>query len=142
MCNRIVCSWVAQIKFHQATLCPLIVPFQEGLETEQITELVENLSATEPEHVETRHVPSLPDPMPGHTLKLHVPPRASNKITQTIRHAAAKAVAQLGLEKAGLVRVSGWMALQLDWQGLYTPAPEEIKKMPDYDAGEGGQGLC
>lgn len=120
----------------------LLTPLQEGVDDEGIGGVLEVLSATEPDGVDTLRLPSLPDPMPGYTLKLHMPPRASIKITQTIRHAAAKAVAQLGLEQAGLVRVRGWMALMADWQEVYTLPPEDIKKMPDWDGGGWAGSSC
>jgi hypothetical protein len=50
-----------------------------------------------------------------------------------MRHAAAKAVSELGLSGAGLVRVRGWYAAQPDWQDAYSTKPEDIKKMPDID---------
>lgn len=50
-----------------------------------------------------------------------------------MRHAAAKAVSDLGLSGAGLVRVRGWYAAQPDWQEAYSTKPQDIKKMPDAD---------
>ncbi|WIA08499.1 hypothetical protein OEZ85_007934 [Tetradesmus obliquus] len=109
---------------------------QAGMEEAQISQALEALAAAEPTTLDALTTPDLPDPLPHHTLKLHMPPRASNKIVQTIRHTAAKAVAQLGLEGAGLVRVSGWMALQPDWQQRYELPPEALQKVADYDAGQ------
>jgi hypothetical protein len=57
-------------------------------------------------------------------------------LIHTMRHAAAKAVSELGLTAAGLVRVRGWYALQPDWQDAYTPQPQDIRHMPDIDARE------
>jgi hypothetical protein len=66
-----------------------------------------------------------------------------------MRHAAARAVADLGLSGAGLVRVRGWYATQPDWQDAYRTKPEDIKKMPDADpckdlqaTGPRGGSLC
>jgi hypothetical protein len=108
------------------------------MEEAEISQALEALAAAEPTTLDALATPDLPDPLPHHTLKLHMPPRASNKIVQTIRHTAAKAVAQLGLEGAGVVRVSGWMALQPDWQQRYEVPPEALQKVADYDAGMWG----
>eukprot|EP00775_Hariotina_reticulata_P002565 gene2565-2867_t len=107
---------------------------QEGQDPDVIAETLEVMSAAEPVVLDALRWSDLPDPLPRNTLKLHVPPRTSNKITQTIRHTAAKAVAQLGLQAAGVVRVGGWLAVRPDWQERYTLPPEAIQKMPDYDA--------
>jgi hypothetical protein len=107
------------------------------MEEAQISQALEALAASDPTTLDHLVTPDLPDPLPHHTLKLHVPPRASNKIVQMIRHTAAKAVAQLGLEAAGLVRVCGWMALQPDWQQRYELPPEALQKVADFDAGGG-----
>lgn len=106
------------------------------MEEEEISQALDALAAPEPPVLDLLKTPVLPEPMPFNTLKVHMPPRASNKVTQTIRHAAAKAVAQLGLEPAGLVRVSGWLAVKPDWQEHYTLPPEALQHMPDYDAGD------
>lgn len=57
-----------------------------------------------------------------------------------MRHAAAKAVADLGLSGAGLVRVRGWFAATPDWQEPHRPKPEDIQKMPDTDPREHPEG--
>jgi hypothetical protein len=62
--------------------------------------------------------------------------RASTKLIHTMRHAAAKAVSDLGLSAAGLVRVRGWFAATPDWQDAYSTKPEDLLKMPDTDPRE------
>lgn len=77
-------------------------------------------------------------PLPRRIVKLHSPPRMSAKMTQTIRHAAAKAVRDLGLAGAAAARVSGWVALSPSWQDLYSKPAAYIPTLPDHvDAGAG-----
>lgn len=78
---------------------------QEGQDPDVIAETLGVMAAAEPVVVDALRWSDLPDPLPRNILKLHVPPRASNKITQTIRHTAAKAVAQLGLQVGGTARL-------------------------------------
>ncbi|KAF8072596.1 hypothetical protein HT031_000256 [Scenedesmus sp. PABB004] len=110
---------------------------QAGVEEADITAALDELAASAPPPLaDAVGLPGLPDPLPRYALRMHVPPRCSAKVVATIRHAAAKAVGQLGLEAAGLVRVGGWLALRPDWQGRYTLPPEALLKMPDFDAGQ------
>jgi len=57
-------------------------------------------------------------------------------LVHTMRHAAAKAVSDLGLSGAGLVRVRGWYAAPTDWQDAYSPKPEDLMLVPDEDPRE------
>lgn len=78
---------------------------------------------------------------PTHSLSFALPltlthslaVRASAKLVHTMRHAAAKAVGDLGLAAAGLVRVRGWYAAAPDWQERYALNPAELHRMPDTD---------
>lgn len=96
--------------FSTSALCLWL---QEGQDPDVIAETLEVMSAAEPVVLDALRWSDLPDPLPRNTLKLHVPPRASNKITQTIRHTAAKAVAQLGLQVGGTadVKLCLWQLL-------------------------------
>lgn len=127
---------LAAIDTRPLAVLPLLLPGQAGEEPEAIASTLEQLSSQEPPVLDVLQPHRLPDPLPRHRLRLHMPPRVSAKLAATMRHAAAKAVAQLGLSGAGLVRVSGWLALQPDWQGRYKLPPEALLKMPDYDARE------
>jgi hypothetical protein len=123
---------------HAATNCrchPTAALPQSGMDEQDISAALAQLSATVLPCAESFAAPARPEPLPRHALRLHAPPRASAKLTHTIRHVAAKAVAQLGLASAGLVRVSGWLAPSPEWEQRYLLPDEALHHMPDYDAG-------
>ncbi|GBF99894.1 hypothetical protein Rsub_12690 [Raphidocelis subcapitata] len=92
---------------------------QAGLPPEEIDRRLAVLAAQEPNPNFTT-VPPLPRPLPGLTIKLHSPPRLSLKVIHTLRHAAAKAVQELGLNRPGAaVVVSGWADVDPDWRRRY-----------------------
>ncbi len=112
----------------------LCLHLQDGTPPEEISEQLQYLGTRDALAPVAYSLPSLPRPLPRHTLKLHSPPRASNKLVQTIRHAAAKAVEQLGLSgQVGLVRVSGWLRLDPGWVERYKKDDMHLTKLADDD---------
>ncbi|KAI8468251.1 MAG: hypothetical protein J3K34DRAFT_523053 [Monoraphidium minutum] len=99
---------------------------QVGLPPEEIAHRLKLLAAAEPDPA-FASPPPLPRPLAGLTVKLHSPPRLSRKargagrgIIHTIRHAAAKAVSELGLNVPGAaLLVTGWADADPQWRARY-----------------------
>jgi len=70
-------------------------------------------------------------------VKLHSPPRLSKKIIHTLRHAAAKAVQELGLNRPGAaVLVSGWADVNPAWRQRYARPDDFLEKYLEYEPSE------